>query len=236
LGSNRIVDYVYRTCDINQVKICLLKNILYICNQLKPKQAMETYKLSNGRTLRMVQDDSVDSPRDWDNLSRMIFFGKYGYLGDKHSFDFDCEFDSRDEFIEKGSEIVKKEFNCVIVKPVHCYLHSGLGISTSYEYPYNCRWDSGTIGFAIVTKEDIRKEYNVKRIGQKHIDLADKVLEGEVKTLNQYVSGEVYGFVIEDSDGTVEDSCYGFYGSDIKTNGILGYLSVEDNETILNES
>jgi hypothetical protein len=33
-----------------------------------------------------------------------------------------------------------------------------------------------------------------------------------VETWNQYLSGDVYGFIIEDGEGTDVDSCWGFYG------------------------
>lgn len=36
----------------------------------------------------------------------------------------------------------------------------------------------------------------------------------EVETYDQYLTGDVYGYVIESEDGTVDDSCWGFFGLD----------------------
>ena len=180
--------------------------------------------LGNER-VRIVQDEDAETPRNWSNLSKMIFTGSYKHLGDKHEVDFDEEFDSRQDFIERGEEIVRKHFKDVAVcYAVHMYKHSGESISIDYSGQYTCRWDSGTIGFAIVTKEDIRKEYNIKRVTQKYIDKCENIVRGEIKTLDQYISGEVYGYVVEDKDENVIDSCYGFFGDDIEKNGISDYL------------
>lgn len=176
-------------------------------------------------TVKIVQDSYIESPREWDNLAKMIFTGGHNHLGDKHNVDFNQFFESRQDFIEKGEQIVRKHFKDVVVcYPVHLYEHSGTSISISDSYPYNCRWDSGTIGFAIVTKEDIRNNFGIKRVTKEYIEQADRILKGEVETLNQYVMGEVYGFIIEDENGEHIDSCYGFYGSDIEENGIADYL------------
>lgn len=200
---------------------------------------METFELKNGRTLGIEHCDWAESPREWDNLTKCIFFGNYKHLGDKHDFDFNTEFDSRQDFIDRGADIIKKEFDAVLVKAVHLYQHSGTGISTNYSYPYDCPWDSGTIGFVIITKQDLRNEYNWKMITQKRLDSVidniDKVMDSEIDILSDYIGGEVYAFSIQDENGDTEDSCSGFYGSDIRKNGILGYLSKEDTEMVLEQ-
>ena len=180
--------------------------------------------LGNER-VRIVQDEDVETPRSWSNLSKMIFTGSYKHLGDEHEVDFDYSFNSRQEFITWGEEIVRKHFKDVAVcYAVHMYKHSGESISIDYSGQYANRWDSSTIGFAIVTKEDIRKEYNIKRVTQKYIDKCENIVRGEIETLDQYISGEVYGYVVEDKDENVIDSCYGFFGDDIEKNGISDYL------------
>ena len=39
-------------------------------------------------------------------------------------------------------------------------------------------------------------------------------LEGEVETYDDYLTGNVCGFVVEDDDGEHVDSCWGFYGTE----------------------
>ena len=200
---------------------------------------METYNLKNGRKLVVEHCEWAESPREWDNLTKCIFFGNYKHIGDKHDFDFNTEFDSRQDFIDRGEDIIKEKFDAVLVKAVHLYEHSGTSISTDYSGQYTCRWDSGTIGFVVITKQDLRNEYGWKLITQKRLDSVmdnlNSVMDSEINTLSDYVGGEVYEFSIEDEQGNQEDSCGGFYGYNLKTNGILDHLSKEDTEMVLEQ-
>ena len=200
---------------------------------------METFELRNGRKLVIEHCDFAESPREWGNLTKCIFFGNYKHFGDNHSFDFNTEFDNRQDFIERGEDIIKEEFDAVLVKAVHLYNHSGISISTEYSGNYTCRWDSGTIGFIIITKEDLRNEYKWKNITQKRLDSVwdniNSVMDSEIETLSDYIGGDVYQFEILDENGEFEDSCGGFYGSDITKNGILDYVSSEDRELVLEQ-
>lgn len=192
---------------------------------------------TKGKTLKIFIDDDSDDPRTWDNLAKMIFTGrKWGDLGDKHTVNFDRGFNSRESFIIEGEQIVRKHFkgDVAIIKAVHLYDHSGVSISTKMEYPFNDHWDSGTIGFAVILKSDIRKEYGVKRITKKELDKAESILEGEIQTLNTYITGDIYRFVIEDENGDMLDSCGGFFGSDFATNGITDHISEDLKEVLIN--
>ena len=99
--------------------------------------------------------------------------------------------------------------------------HSGITIRTT---PFECRWDSGQIGYIIASRKKIREEFSVKRISKKLIAKVTALLEGEVKVYDQYVTGDVYGFKMF-VDGKETDACCGFFGSDVKTNGVLDYVT-----------
>lgn len=194
------------------------------------------YALPNNRTLEVTQEECAESPREWDNLTKLIFVGSHKHLGDSHDISFDCGFDSRQDFIEGGAKIVAKKLKDIaIIKAVHLYEHSGIALSTSMSGQFACRWDSGTCGFAVITKSQIRENFGVKRVTAKLIAQAEKMLEGEIETLNDYLSGNVYYFNIENEDEEHEDSCGGFYGDDIKINGILDHVSEADRNYILAE-
>lgn len=188
-----------------------------------------TFDLTENRKLIVSYDEWAESPRTWDNLSKMIFFGKHKHLGDKHNINSD-NYNGWSEL----EQAIRKEYNVVILKKVYAYSHGGMTISTS---PFSCPWDSGTLGFVIITKEDLKKEFGWKVITKKRLNeesnRLDKIIEGEVSVLDEYISGEVYQFSIENEEGDVEDSCSGFYGSDIKVNGILDYISDKDRELVL---
>lgn len=186
------------------------------------------YKLKSGNTLKLIQDDNVESPREWDNVTQMIFFGKHEHLGDKHNVKINNQYNSRWDFVDNAPDEIRKQIKDIVaILPVHYYEHSGCAISTSSSYPFNCRWDSGTIGFCVVTKKALRECFGVKKLKQEHLDKAESYILGEVETLNQWLEGDVYGFRIETPEGEHVDSCWGFYGHDIKTNGMLDHIDDE---------
>ena len=111
-----------------------------------------------------------------------------------------------------------------VVLPLYLYDHSGITMSTG---SFPCMWDSGQVGWIVCDKETIEKEFK----GDK--DRAEKCLLAEVMTYDQYLTGDVYGFIVEereerdeddDSEWEETDSCYGFYGSDVRENGMAGHL------------
>ena len=169
--------------------------------------------------LKVVHDSSADSPRSWDNLGKMICFHNRYDLGDKHNYNAD-DYSGWEEM----KKVIIKEENPAIILPLYLYDHSGLTISTS---PFSCRWDSGQIGFVLVSKKQALEEYGGVRVSSKTKAKIESVLQGEVETYTQYVEGEVYGFQIVDEDDDIIDSCYGFYGTDFATNGMLDYIDHE---------
>jgi hypothetical protein len=118
-------------------------------------------------------------------------------------------------------QAIIKEENPAVILPLYMYDHSGISISTK---PFSCRWDSGQIGFVLVSKKQALEEYGGVRVSSKKKVKIESIIEAEVQTYTQYVEGEVYGFQIVDEDDEVIDSCYGFYGTDFATNGMLDYI------------
>lgn len=189
---------------------------------------METiYRLPDNKTLKIFRDDNPESPRTWDNLTKVILFKNQRGLGDTHSLK---QSDYSDwESNKKG---VMKAYDVAIIKPVYMYSHSGQTISTT---AFSCPWDSWQCGWIIVTKEDLRKEYSIKRVTSKYLQFGEEVLKGEIQVLDQFLGGDVYGFEVLDKDNMCEDSCWGFYGSNIQENGILDNISEEYKEAVLKQ-
>lgn len=185
---------------------------------------MESFNLTDGRVLEIDYDSFAENPRNWDNLSQMICFHSRYNVGDDHSYNHN-DYNGWEE-MEKA--IIKEEDPAVIL-PMYMYEHSGIAISTT---PFSCRWDSGQIGFILISKARARKDLNVKRITKGIVERLTNCLLGELKVYGQYIEGEVYSFTILDKDGEVEDSCSGFYGYDILNNGILDCISKSDAEEI----
>lgn len=74
-------------------------------------------------------------------------------------------------------------------------------------------------------------------------DKVDAAMDQEIELLQHHIAGDVYGYIIEEGKtcGTCNhteweevDSCWGFYGSDIQTNGMLDNVPSEMKEVLLN--
>lgn len=158
--------------------------------------------------LRIEQDDmDHSSPRDWDNMGTMVCFHKSYVLGDKdHGYD-PSEYDGWSEM----AAAIQKDEDLAVILPLYLYDHSGISMSVGR---FDCHWDSGQVGFIFVSKKKVREEYGKKRLSQKILELVENALIGEVGTYDQYLTGDVWGYVIEDDEGNHLDSCWGFYGRD----------------------
>lgn len=155
-----------------------------------------------GYKIEIHPDDDPVNPREWDNLGEMICFHNHYGLGDKHNYT-----------VEEARKL--SENDDYISLPLYLYDHSGIGMSThnSY-YPFNCPWDAGQVGWIVVSKDKVRKEYGWKAISRKRENKIKEYLQDEVSTYNLYLEGGFVGFIIEDTKGGSIDSCWGF--DDIK--------------------
>jgi hypothetical protein len=169
--------------------------------------------------LEIFQDEDARSPREDDNLGTMICFHRRYNLGDKH------EYKSGDySGWNEQKKAIQKKHTCIIL-PLYLYDHSGITISTK---PFSCQWDSGQVGWIVVSKEKVRNYYGVKYITWNIRDRVKRALEAEVKTYDQYLTGDVYGYRISKitkcelghEHEEELDSCWGFYGSEAEAEGI----------------
>lgn len=94
-----------------------------------------------------------------------------------------------------------------LVIPVSAYEHGGITISASGRRAGWDFFDSGKLGFVYVSHEGIIKEY-----GSLDLERAEKCLIAEVSTYDDYLTGQVYGYIIEDENDEQLDSCWGFLG------------------------
>jgi hypothetical protein len=100
--------------------------------------------------------------------------------------------------------------DAAVVLPLYLYDHSGITMNTA---GFACKWDSGQVGFIYATKEKIREVFGWKRLTKKRLQQIQDILDGEVKTYDQYLTGDVYGYTIE-KNGEHIDSCWGYYGQE----------------------
>jgi len=160
-----------------------------------------------GHFINIFPDEDAPDPRkEFDHLGTMVCFHRRYNLGDQH------DFRSPEEF----SQFLKDEKP--ICLPLYLYDHSGITISTTNERFRACDpqgWDWGMLGYIYVTKEDVRKEYGVKRVSPKILDKVAKLLLAEVEEYDHYLTGNVYGYEITKGElqaGAVINACWGFFG------------------------
>ena len=146
-----------------------------------------------GYHIEVSVDPNPESPREEDNLGHMVCWHSRYNLGDKHKF-----------IDPKDAEQYIKDTHALAL-PLYLYDHSGITMSTG---KFSCPWDSGQVGYIYVTLDEVRKEYSCKVVTPTIRRKAYEVLEQEVKTYDQYITGKVYGY------NTVEtgDSCWGYFG------------------------
>lgn len=168
------------------------------------QQAIETEEY-RGLTIKLYRDEHPESPREWDNMGKMVCFHRRYNLGDKHSYS-----------VEEALEIEARED--VVSLPLYLYDHSGLRMKVGSFHGHlsqgHAEFDSGKVGIIYVTVEDALKEHKAARMTKQLREKIEHVLEQEVKTYDQYLSGDVYGYVVEDTHGDHVDSCWGFYGGE----------------------
>jgi hypothetical protein len=113
-----------------------------------------------------------------------------------------------DNFVERLQNVVNQHY---ITLPLYLYDHSGITMRTS---SFSCPWDSGQVGIIYISKKDAVKEWGRKYFTKQVRERAEKYLEGEVETYDQYLTGDVYGYIVEHEESGEEESCWGFFGTE----------------------
>lgn len=168
-------------------------------------------------TLEIHQDLDPINPREGEtNLSIMACWHQRHRLGDSQpALD-------PDSWLERMQE----EYPDLIKLPLYLYSHSGLHLQTMPFTGMNAAWDSGQVGWVFTTRQ---------RCAELGVPWdPDKVraqLLAEVFEYDQFLSGDVYGFRLL-QDGEEVASCWGFFGTDWKSNGLIDHLPAEARELV----
>jgi hypothetical protein len=162
--------------------------------------------------LRIERDDDPLSPRDNDNFGVMVCFHKRYNLGDKTDLRSNQFYGWRELH-----EYIEKELGGVVILPLYLMDHSGITMRTDSEQFRACDsagWDWGQVGFIYATREAVLANFMKKRLTKSLLEQTAIVLENEVEVYDQYLQGDVWGYIIEDDQGNVVDSLWGMFGYD----------------------
>ena len=173
--------------------------------------------------VKIDDDPGAVSPRDWDNLGTIKSFSRHlldEYTGPKYASvpaaDVPAEVlvqcDQWDDDVPMAEldltqprhfiawlQITGAEF-----LTLYAYVHGGIALSAGTDVLI-CPWDSGQVGYYFTNQEIIDKFGTPP-------DRVRACLLGEVEEFAAYLRGEVYGYQVEDEDGEIIDSCWGFIG------------------------
>jgi hypothetical protein len=142
---------------------------------------------------RIEQDTDATSPSDWEHKSLFIVANHR-----------DCYIPEpgQKRIPSDPAEVVGNWKRTHWVFGLEAYIHSGVVLALSGEGNFPDRqWDVSQLGFVFVAK----KEWRLRKS-------ARKAALSKVAEWNQYLSGDVWGCIVEDDDGNEVDSCWGFYG------------------------
>lgn len=174
--------------------------------------------------LRIFYDDQADNPSEEDNcLGTVVCWHRRYTIGDAHSY-------------ARPADFLEAVPNDTVVRlPLFMYDHTALRLSTA---PFGDPWDSGQIGWIFAEIPKVCDTFGVVEFTPAIRARAERALQAEVATLDDYLSGNVFGYVLErtvpcscepdcDHEPTYdkEDSCWGFYGTDFVANGMTAYLT-----------
>ena len=149
----------------------------------------------NGLSISIHQDEVYESPEAWVDDGLFLV----GYHKD---FYVDNSVITKEELIDyaNGEEITQTEKYHIFW--LEAYIHSSVRLALRKEGPFPDRkWDVSQVGAVLVSKEECPEE----------ADARNGAL-GLIDTWNNYLSGEVYGYTIENGAGDELESCWGFYG------------------------
>lgn len=188
--------------------------------------AIETLKarLPNGNKAQaeLVYDPDATNPREWDNLGTILIAPKKSHwIANRDSaVATSIPFgNSPYEHWEnlRREQLKLKKSDIAIAYPITKYEHGGISLQLGYK----SGWDYAAVGFIYITKETLRKEYDVTRITKNIIARAESCLQSELDMLTGWLNGDCYGWQIKEyaltDDGLaweevgILDDCWGYF-------------------------
>ena len=164
-------------------------------------------------TIKFTRDEFHENPvtgEEWPGLN--FYYGHRRYDLGGFKLNVAEEFDEvMDDAHADGDWVFK----------MYMYDHSGCTVSLN---EFSCQWDSGMVGFVIISAKDYPSEEDAR-----------KYAESFTSTLDSWLQNDIWMFGIEDADGEPIDTCGGFIGDDIQTNGMLEYIPEEYRELAIAE-
>lgn len=155
-----------------------------------------------GYRIKIRQDESCESPDDWGNTDMFLVYDHRQFYVKRDNFNpsdiidwldikrkLDCPVSGDEEQGELEDELKGYfDYSDYYIYPVYAYIHSGVSLSLGRSsYPFTCPWDTSMSGFLLVKKEEVAS-----------FEVAEINAESLIETWNDYLSGDVWGFIVEE--------------------------------------
>ena len=172
------------------------------------------YLMSTGNILIVTQDEDAESPDNWNNDECFLVYDHRDFCVERDGFDPEAI----NDYMQDEENVLYDKYH---IFPVYAYIHSGTRLSLAHN---GDRFDTSMKGFMLIRKEDA--DTTVTR----NLEEAETIAKSIIRDWNTYLSGDIYKFKLikeitcKECGHTTEefiDSCGGFYGDNINTNGIL---------------
>ena len=155
--------------------------------------------LKDGREMHVFQDQSPTDPRE---LGELV--GTFYHWHQRRNLGV---------IMDGGANFPVNDEDIALKLAVYLYEHGDISFSLS---PFNDRFDSGQVGWYVVTHADVQRIW-----GTTSKEVIRSAVEAELTELANYCNGNVWGYVIKKKtecssckhvDWEDEDSCWGFIG------------------------
>lgn len=161
----------------------------FLVDFLKIPVSVSTMK----HTYRIVHDESPTSPSAYADDSLFIVSAHR---------DFYIPAPGEKRVPATREELIRRFKKTHWIFPIEAYIHSGICLAFSGEGNFPDRqWDVSQVGYVFAAKKEWRLNKSAR-----------KAAECKINEWNQYLSGDVWGYIIEDGEGNEVDSCWGYYG------------------------
>ena len=170
----------------------------------------------HGLVVKIYPDDDTPSPREDDNLGHMVCWHLRRNLGDER-----IGIGEHGRTVKEVEQWLVQTRQALIVLPLWIYEHGQVTMTAREEVYQNYpdkQWDAGQVGFIYITAEKIREEYS-EQVSAELLQKVREYLRSEVDVYDQYLQGDVWGYVIQEPPGEEDGepgkelaSCWGYYG------------------------
>lgn len=194
---------------------------------------IETEERESGLVIEYHYDINASNPRDDGNIGTLVVFHRAYNFGDVDGANYYEPFSVIEEIAgfsleeaELASDSAGKEFDAkqarrdiwakananAVILGVEMLEHSGIRLRTCGVEDGRTGWDSGQVGYIYTTKAVASENgYDIDDADDRN-DVND-ILKLEIDIMDDYVSGNVYGFIILE-DGNPIDGYGGIYNYD----------------------